>query len=396
MPRLPPAVLLLSLTSFLTDISSEMIYPLLPGFLAVTLGAAPWAVGAIEGCAETTSALLQVVSGRMADRMGKRKPLTLLGYGLSGLVRPLIAFAQLWPAVLAIRVLDRVGKGLRTTPRDALIADATPQEIRGAAYGFHRASDHAGATLGPLLASLLLATTALHERDVFLLAAIPGVLAFVALLWVREPKRVVQHAPPPIIQWHAWPQPFRRLLLATLVFTLGNSTDALLLLKLNKAGVPVAWTAALWALHSLGKMAASALGGRLSDRVGRKPLMLAGWAVYALVYLGFALVDSAAASVALFLAYSLYFGLTEPVEKAWVVDLVPEAQRASALGVRQLAVGVGALPASVLAGVLWSACGQVAAFGVGAFLAAAGLGILATVRATTQGTGQQREFRNLQ
>jgi MFS family permease len=386
MPRLPRTVLILSLTSFLTDISSEMIYPLLPAFLAITLGAAPWALGLIEGCAETTSAFLQVYSGRLADRGGKRKPLTLLGYGLSGFARPLIAFASVWPMVLAIRVVDRVGKGLRSAPRDALIADATPQKIRGTAYGFHRAADHAGATLGPLVAALLLATTSLHERGVFLLAAIPGVFAFVALTFVHEPPKVVVKPLPPVVKWQSWPQPFRRLLLATLVFTLGNSTDALLLLKLTKAGVPVAWTAALWALHSLGKMGTSALGGRLSDKLGRKPLMLAGWAVYALVYLGFALADSAAANVALFLAYSLYFGLTEPVEKAWVVDLVPENQRASALGVRQLAVGMGALPASALAGVLWTVSGPLAAFGVGTLFAAVGLGLLATVKVPSPAT----------
>lgn len=380
MSRLPTAVLLLGLTSFFGDVSSEMIYPLLPGFLATTLGAAPWAIGLIEGCAETTAAILQTYSGRVADRMGRRKPLTLLGYGLSGLARPLVGLAHFWPTVMVIRLFDRVGKGLRTAPRDALIADITPADSRGMAYGFHRAADHAGATVGPLLASVLLATTTLTLREVFLLAAIPAALAFGVLLTVREQPLTEPRPPaPPKVAWRDWPQPYRRLLLATLVFALGNSTDALLLLKLQRVGVPVAWMAALWALHSLGKGAANALGGRLSDRLGRKPLMVAGWAVFVVVYLGMGLVESAPLTVALFLSYSLYFGLTEPVEKAWVVDLVPANQRASALGLRQMAVGLGALPASVLAGALWSTWGPIASFGAGALLAAVGLSLLWTV-----------------
>ncbi len=379
MSRLPTPVLLLGLTAFLGDVSSEMIYPLLPGFLTVTLGAAPWVIGVVEGAAETTSALLQSVSGRLADRMGKRKPLTLFGYAISGLARPLVGLAHAWPTVLAIRLLDRVGKGLRTAPRDALIADATPADSRGRAFGFHRAADHAGATAGPLLASLLLATTSLQLRDVFLLAGIPAVLAFGVLLLVREPPVAVPLVHPPTrVPWASWPEPYRRLLGATLVFTLGNSTDALLLLKLQQVGVPVAWLAALWALMSSGKMAANALGGRLSDRLGRKPLMVAGWAVFAGVYLGMGFAQSVPLTVALFLTYSLYFGLTEPVEKAWVVDLVPANQRASALGLRQTAVGLGALPASLIAGALWSAWGPMAAFGTGAVLA--GIGLLLLLR----------------
>lgn len=378
---LSPTVLLLSLVSLLTDVSSEMIYPLIPGFLAVSLGAQPWAIAVIEGCAQTLSSLLQGVSGRLTDRSGRRKPLTLLGYGLSGTVRPLVGLATSWPLVLVIRLLDRVGKGLRSAPRDALIADVTPPEKRGAAFGFHQAADHAGATIGPLLAGLLLATTTLQVRDVFLLAAIPGVLAFLVLTQVKEPnqaKEKLAKTPPPRVPWHSWPQPFRRLVVATLVFTLGNSTDALILLKLHEVGVPDAATAALWALHNLGKMGTTTLFGRLSDRLGRKPLILAGWLLYALVYVGLALTHSQMVAVGLFLLYSAYFGLTEPVEKAWVVDLVPQTQRGSALGLWQAAIGVSALPASLLAGLLWTWQGSWAAFGLGALLA--GLGALLLLR----------------
>lgn len=371
---LPTAVLVLGLASLLTDISGEMIYPLLPAFLADTLGASAWALGLIEGCAEATAAVFKIASGIWTDRAGTRKPLVVLGYGLSGIIRPLMGLAPLWPVVLALRVGDRIGKGLRGSPRDALIADVTAPEQRGAAYGVHQAMDHAGAVLGPLGAALLLSTFGWSVRQVFLLAALPGI-AVILVLWLRlrEPdKRQPQRPPgaPRLLPYAQWPPALRRLLLAVTLFSLGNSADAFLLLRVHGAGVPLAWTAALWAAHHVVKMGANWVGGNLADSLGRRPMVLGGWAIYAAVYLGFALVDSLAGTVALFLAYGLYFGLCEPAEKAWIADLAPAGQRGAAFGVWQAAVGLGALPASLLFGALWSLAGPAAAFGTGAAFAA--------------------------
>lgn len=371
---LPVTVLVLGAASLLTDISGEMIYPLLPAFLADSLGASAWALGLIEGAAEATAAAFKIASGIWTDRLGKRKPLVLLGYSLSGVVRPLVGLATIWPMVLAVRISDRIGKGLRSSPRDALIADVTDPALRGAAYGVHSAMDHAGAVAGPLIAWALLTWSGVSVRGIFFLAAIPGALV-VLLLWrgVREPQAHRPRRPagePLFLPYAQWPVPLRRMLLAVTVFALGNSADAFLLLRVHDAGVPLAWTAALWAAHHVVKMVATYVGGALSDRLGRRPMVLGGWAVYAAVYLGFALVDSMAGTVALFLAYGLYFGLCEPAEKAWIADLAPKDRRGAAFGVWQAAVGLGALPASLLFGALWSLAGPAAAFATGAALAA--------------------------
>lgn len=382
--RLPAAVVALGLVSFFTDLSSEMIYPLLPLFLATTMGAGAWVIGLIEGVAESTAAALKLVSGIFADRVRRRKPMLLAGYGLSSVARPLIGLARAWPAVLALRFVDRVGKGVRTSPRDALIADVTAPEIRGAAFGFHRAMDHAGAVVGPLAAAALLVGAGLKLGQVFLLAAIPGVAVLVTLIvGVREPARGTPPAPPRLDvrrDWQGLGRPFHRYLLAMLVFTLGNSTDAFLLLRLAQSGVPEAWVAVLWSLHHVVKMAATYIGGRLSDRLGRRPMVLAGWAVYAAVYLVFAAGPTMPVLIAAFMIYGVYFGLTEPVEKAWVADLAPAALRGSAFGCYHAVVGLGALPASLIFGLVWQAWGAPAAFALGAALAAAAAALLLRVR----------------
>jgi len=370
---LPATVLVLGAVSLLTDVSGEMIYPLLPAFLSASLGAGAWALGLIEGAAEATAAAFKIASGVWTDRAGKRKPLLLFGYGLSSAIRPLTGLATIWPVVLAVRVSDRIGKGLRSSPRDALIADVTAPEQRGAAYGVHQSMDHAGAVAGPLVASALLGWS-VGVREIFLLAALPGILV-VLLLWrgIREPEVHKPRRPagePLLLAYAQWPVSLRRMLLAVTVFSLGNSADAFLLLRVQEAGVPLAWIAVLWAVHHVVKMVATYAGGHLSDRWGRKPMVLGGWAVYAAVYLGFALVQSLTGTVVLFLAYGLYFGLCEPAEKAWIADLAPADRRGAAFGVWQAAVGLGALPASLLFGGLWSLAGPAAAFAVGAALSA--------------------------
>ena len=379
--RLSGTVVVLGVASFLTDLSSEMIFPLLPVFLTTVLAAGPRALGVIEGFAESTASLLKVASGIWTDRTRRRKPLVVLGYSLSGAVRPLIALATSWPVVLALRIGDRIGKGTRTSPRDALIADVTPLHLRGRAFGLHRAFDHAGAVVGPLVAAALLQWGGLSIRQVFLLAAVPAALVILVLtLGVREP------AAPPAAPAEAGAAPatglgpsYRRLLLAIVVFTLGNSTDAFLLLRLGEAGLAPALVAVLWSALHVVKSGTTYLGGRLSDRLGRRPMVIAGWLVYAAVYLAFAVVADTAALVATFMVYGVHFGLTEPVEKAWVAELAPASLRGRAFGWYHGAVGFAALPASLLFGLLWQAFGSATAFLTGAALALAASGLLLRV-----------------
>lgn len=368
--RLPPTVIALGVVSFFADLSSEMVYPLLPVFLGTVLGAGPAVLGLIEGVAESTASLLKLVSGRLSDRSGRRKPWVLAGYMLAGAARPLIGLATSWPAVLGLRFTDRVGKGLRSSPRDALVAQVTPPEHRGEAFGFQRALDHAGAVLGPLVAAALLLLPGIGVRDVFLLAAIPAlVVVGLVVLAVREAPAQFPVPAEPAHPWRRLGRPFWWVLGAVVVFTLGNSTDAFLLLRLTEAGVAPTLVAVLWSLLHVVKSAATYLGGRLSDRFGRRRMVLAGWGWYAGIYLIFALAHDPETLLAAFLAYGVYFGLTEPVEKAWVADLAPGDLKGTAFGAYHAAVGLAALPASVLFGVLWQSFGPAAAFLTGAGLA---------------------------
>ena len=385
--RLPGTVIALGAVSQLTDLSSEMIYPLLPLFLTTVLGAGALSLGVIEGVAESTAAMVRVVSGVWSDRVHRRTPFVLGGYAVSGLARPFIALAGAWPVVLGLRFVDRLGKGARSAPRDAIIADVVAAERRGEAFGFHRSMDHAGAVLGPLVAAVLLHLAGLDLRQVFLLTAIPAAAVVVVILaGVREPARprAAADRPGERAGWNRLGGSYRRLLVAVAVFTLGNSSDAFLLLRLSTAGVSATWVAVLWSCHHVVKMVATYVGGRLSDRRGRRSLMIAGWAVYAAIYLGFAVTESIAGLVALFLAYGLYFGLTEPVEKALVTDLAPPDARGAAFGFFHGTVGLAALPASVLFGLLWKLFGVAAAFATGAALAAVATLVLLTV-------GQRRQ-----
>lgn len=375
-------LLALSLVSFLTDASSEMIAPLLPAFLVGTLGATATWVGVIEGVAETTASLLKLASGWWSDRIARRKPLVVAGYALASAVRPLVAVATSASQVLAIRFTDRVGKGIRGAPRDALLADSVPAAERGRAFGIHRAADHAGAVVGPLVALLCLQVYALEVRTVFWLAAIPGALAVVAaLLLVREvPRDGGGRAPatrasagaasaPSGAGVEPLGRPFSRLMVVLVLFTLGNSTDAFLLLRAGQLGVPTTQLPLLWVALHVVKSASSVPGGALSDRIGRRPLIATGWLLYAAVYAGFALAGSVRDAWLLFAAYGVVFGLTEGVEKAFVADLVPAVRRGAAFGWYNAAIGAAALPASLWFGLVWDRAGASLAFGIGAGLA---------------------------
>jgi MFS family permease len=396
-------VIALGVVSFFTDMSSEMIYPLLPVFLTTTLGASAGMLGAIEGAAESTASLLKLASGWWSDRVGKRKPLVVAGYGIASVARPLIAVAQSAGHVLAIRLADRFGKGIRNAPRDALIADSVDPSIRGKAFGFHRAADHAGAVIGPLAAFMLLQWLGFELRTVFWLAIIPGIAAMITVVtFVREaPASPACSAAENFTGREATAENFTgreataenstapearaenskgfwAYLAVVLLFTLGNSTDAFLLLRANQLGVPVALLPILWATLHVVKSAASTHGGALSDRIGRAPTLIAGWTIFALVYVGFGVATQQWHAWALFVVYGLFFALTEGTERALVADFTG-ARRGTAFGWFHLTVGLGALPASVLFGLVWDRAGAPAAFYMGAtFAALAAIGILAT------------------
>ena len=377
-------MLALSAVSLLTDLASEMVAPLLPVFLTGTLGASVRMVGVIEGAADAVAAALKLGSGWWSDRVQRRKPLIVAGYAVASLVRPLVALAQSGGQVLAIRLVDRVGKGIRGAPRDALLAADTPVAHRGAAFGFHRGADHLGAALGPLVAFLLLSVGGVPLRTLFWLTAIPGALAvFVALVFVREAQGAsVMVGPPsgsvaassaspavPAPTRDRLPRRFWGMLGVLLLFTLGNVTDAFLLLRARMLGVPVALLPLLWGALHVVKSAASAPGGALSDRMGRRPLLIAGWILYAMVYTGFSVAHAAWQVWALFAVYGVVFGLTEGTEKALVADLAPASLRGRAFGWYHAVIGLGALPASLLFGTLWESRGAPTAFLVGAGLA---------------------------
>lgn len=365
-------VVALGLVSLLTDVSSEMIYPLLPLFLTRILGAGQTYVGLVEGVAESAASLTKLLSGWLSDRLGLRKGLVVVGYTLSTFTRPLVAFALAPWHVLAIRFTDRLGKGLRTSPRDALIAASTDQALMGRAYGFHRSMDHIGAIIGPLLAFGLLALLGDRLRMIFLLAAIPGLLSvLILILKVSEVK--VDRAASPTQQPRRSGHLNRRLTLFLVIvtlFTLGNSSDAFLLLRAQDVGIGVAPLPLLWMFLHVVKAATGMPGGILSDLRGRRGTIITGWLVYALAYLGFGVASQPWQIWGLFGFYGLYFGLTEGVERALIADLVPAERQASAFGLYHFCIGIAALPSSLLMGYLYQHLGAGPAFTFGAVLAA--------------------------
>lgn len=382
-------VLVLGFASLLTDASSEMIYPLLPLFVSSLPGGSAAFLGVIEGLAETTASILKLVSGSWSDRVRCRKGLVAGGYGVSAVARPLMALAASPLAVLLVRMADRVGKGVRTSPRDALIADSTPADQRGKAYGFHRSMDHAGAVLGPLLATIALFFAANDLRTVFWLSAIPGLLAVVLILCkVRETPRQLPLAAAarPLLPASLPTGPVRGYLLILLIFTLGNSSDAFLLLKASQSGMSASQVALLWTAFHVVKMLATMPFGALSDRIGRKQVIICGWGVYAASYVGFALAVSQWQIWAVFLVYGIFYGLTEGVEKAFVADLAPAAERGTVFGWFNLAIGIGALPASMIFGAIWTWGSPAAAFSFGASLAAVAALLLSLLPVAATGT----------
>jgi MFS family permease len=368
--NLPSTILLLGLTSLFTDVGTEMIFPLLPVFLVETLHAGPDYLGLVEGAADTVSSLLKLVSGVTADRIRRRKNLVLFGYALAGVVRPLVAIATRPWHVLVVRVTDRIGKGIRGAPRDALIADAAGARA-GSGFGFNQAMDDVGAVVGPLLATSLVA---LHWplRRVFLVAAIPGLVTMALVAMVREPPRVPSPLPSRAAPLAAFSlgRPLQLYLGILMLFALGNSSDAFLLLRARSLGLSTEEIPVLWAVLNLSKVLWTYLGGQWADRMPKSALIAGGWLVYGAVYLGLALAGAAWQVWALFVVYGIFYGLTEPVEKALVSDLVQAGQRGSAYGAYNFVIGIAALPAGLLMGSVWRVRGPSVALSMGAGLAA--------------------------
>lgn len=365
---IPRNVKALGFVSLLNDAASEMIYPLLPIFLISVLGAGPGALGVIEGIAETTASLLKLFSGWISDKLKKRKFLILIGYSLAAFGRPLISVTIAWWQVAVIRFIDRVGKGVRTSPRDALISLSTPEDIRGKSFGFHRAMDHTGAIIGPVVAMVLL-KYGMSLKNIFLWALLPGIITVIIVIFFVREKRVISESKKVDFKLSVLSRNFKTYLFIIILFTLGNSSDAFLILKAKDTGIPIALIPLLWIVLHFVKMSTSIPGGVWSDKIGRRRVIVTGWMVYALIYLGFGFSSNIWQIWGLFALYGIYFGLTEGVGKAFVSDLVTKEFHGTAFGFYHLAVGIAAFPSSVIFGFIWQRFGSLTAFTYGAALA---------------------------
>ncbi|HLN61742.1 MAG TPA: MFS transporter, partial [Symbiobacteriaceae bacterium] len=342
-------VVVAGLVSLLTDISSEMLVPVLPLFLANVLGAPAAAIGLIEGLAEATASIMKAFSGWLSARLGRRKPLMALGYGLSNFLKPLLGLAAGWGMVLSIRLADRFGKGLRGAPRDALIADSSEPAERGRAFGLHRAMDTIGAAIGPLVAFAILSLRPAQYRMVFWWAAVPGVLALVMLFFIRETGAGRKAGGPVLRNWSlslgVVPPELRRLLLVVTLFAIGNSSDAFLILRAQNLGLAAALVPVAYFAFNLTYAVLSYPAGVLSDRVGRRPVIVGGFVAFALIYLGFGLATQGWMAWPLFALYGLYYAGTEGVQKAYITDHAAPEVRGTVVGVFNAVTGLAAFPA---------------------------------------------------
>ena len=358
-----------------------MIYPLLPVFLTATLGASPAILGMIEGAADGLASILKYFAGALSDRAGRRKQFIVSGYALAAASRAIIAAAKAWPLVLFARLLDRTGKGARSAPRDALISDVTPPDQRGRAFGFHRAMDHSGAILGPLLAMGLLAL-GMTTRGVFYMAVIPGALGAVLLVFLLRERSATKSEASPHTSSSFIPQTasFKNAIFAISLFSLSNSSDAFLLLQAHRAGVSTTMLPALWAAHHIIKALFTTAAGSLSDRIDRRYLLIVGWTFYAALYVIFPFAETLSMFVILFVLYAIPFTLTEGAERAWIADLVPAEARGKSFGVYYLANGLCVLAGTALFGVLYQTWSPRAAFFTGASFALAAVLVVVFTR----------------
>lgn len=379
-------IIILGFVSLFTDLSSQMVFPLIPLFLTTVLGAGAYAVGIVEGAAETTASLLKVVSGYWSDRIQQRKPFALFGYSLSSITKPLFAFAHSWPFVLVIRVVERVGKGVRTAPRDALIAESCSKHVRGKAYGFHRAMDGIGSIAGAVLAFLLLPI--LGYRNIFLLAFLPGIVAVFIILLIRERKkydstksRDVFHPTP--ARFGMLPANLKLFIIASSLFALGHFGYAFLLLKAQHVGLADNVAILLYVLFYIVYTLAIIPSGVLSDKIGRKPVLMLGYLIFAMTSFGLLFASTGHGIVAFFITYGIFYAMVDGVQRAFVVDLAPAHMKATALGAFHTAVGLAALPGGYIAGVLWDTINPGATFVYGCAVSLISLFLFSLVRPTS-------------
>ncbi|MBU0686713.1 MAG: MFS transporter [Candidatus Margulisbacteria bacterium] len=347
-------IFILGMVSLFTDLSSQMIYPLIPEFL-VGLGASKSLIGIIEGIAEGTASLFRTVFGRLSDKWKKRKLFVALGYGLSTIAKPFLYLSASWSQVLAVRFIDRTGKGIRTPARDALISDSAPANKKGAAFGFHRAMDRLGAAGGPLLALLILYFAPGNLRLVFLLSAIPASIALIFIIFAKEIRPEKSVVPTKEEASFQFDGKFLLFLITVVIFTFGNSSNAFLILKAREVGVIPLLIPVVWLVYNLVSSASSPIFGRLSDRIGKKLVIAVSFIYYAVVYFFFGFSTTIAAVWILFGLYGIHYGLSEGVFRAHIADLVPSHKRATAYGMFNTAIGITLIPASMLTGYLWDA-----------------------------------------
>ncbi|MHA1880347.1 MAG: MFS transporter [Candidatus Heimdallarchaeota archaeon] len=363
-------IFILGLVSLFTDLSSQMVFPLIPLFLTTVLGAGACAVGIVEGAAETAASLLKVVSGYWSDKIKKRKPFLLFGYSLSCLTKPLFAFANVWSFVLFVRVIERIGKGLRTAPRDALVAESCDEGVRGKAYGFHRAMDGIGSVLGAVLAFLLLPV--LGYRNIFLFAFIPGIIAVFVVLFVKEKKALVKEklkGKPVKSSFRELPKNLRLFIIVSSVFALGHFGYAFLLLRAKNIGLADNMAILLYVLFYIVYTICIIPAGILSDKIGRKPVLVAGYLVFAITSFGLIFTSNIHSILLFFVIYGIFYAMIDGVQRAFVVDLAPKRLKATALGTFHTAIGLVALPGGFIAGLLWDRISPEATFMYGFMLA---------------------------
>lgn len=395
-------VFTLGIVSFLTDVSSEMLVPVVPQFLRFAIGASTPVIGLIEGIAESTAALLRVWAGYLADKFGKPKLLAAIGYGLSAVSKPFFLAASSWSHVLAIRFADRFGKGIRSAPRDVLIAERTADNERGRAFGLHRAMDTAGAMMGPLIVALVVTAFIGHRfltepgpeyrniyNMIFFAATVPAILGWLVLvLFVRESRRIERQLDKPDVRLSALDRRFRIFLAIVTLFSIGNSSDAFLVLRATSAPIKMGMVSFLWTYVAFNAVSAIVAwrSGILSDRIGRKPVVIAGWLVFALVYFAMARASSQVEIVVWFIVYGVYYGLSEGMLRALAIDLAPPHLRGTAVGAYFTFTGIALFPASLIAGLLWKYLGPPAPFYYGSITAAISavlLGILVKTKSST-------------